>query len=214
MYVMKCILIGASNVGKSALFVRYLYNKYISEHQQTVGVDFGEKKIIYDDDEYKIQIWDTAGQERFEAVTKAFYRNTHCVMYCFSLADRESFNRIPQYINSFRMMISENVNVLEILVGLCCDLPTVISNEEIKLLKQNHDIDHYYYISAKKNINVDKLFKTVLENAKDFCIKKEENKHRRIEPLEIMDPQKENDSCCIPFTPNANPHPYYNSFYL
>ncbi|ARF11569.1 Ras family GTPase [Klosneuvirus KNV1] len=213
---MKCILIGASSVGKSALFVRYLYNKYISDYQQTVGVDFGEKIITYADEDYKIQIWDTAGQERFESVTRAFYRNTNCVLYCFSLADKDSFIRVSKYIHSFRQMIPEHVNVLEILVGLCCDLPIVISDEEIKLFKQNHDIEHYYYVSAKKDINVSKLFKMIIENAKKYCIIKEPRRNKHIEQLEVIDPRKEteNDSCCVPYTPQTYPQIYHHSFYL
>jgi len=212
---MKCILIGASHVGKSSLFLRYLYNKYIPEYQQTIGVDFGEKIIKYDDEDYKIQIWDTAGQERFESITKAFYRNSHCVLYCFSLANRNSFLSIQKYINSFRMMTPENVSVLEILVGLCCDLPAVISEEEIKILKRDHDIDLYYNVSAKKDININTLFKTILENAKDYGIIKEVKRLKHIEPLEIIDPKQnnDNDSCCIPNVP-YNSHIYHHSYYI
>lgn len=214
MYVMKCILIGASNIGKSALFMRYLFNRYISEFHQTVGVDFGEKIITYDGDEYKIQIWDTAGQERFESVTKAFYRNTHCVLYCFSLADKDSLVRVQRYIHSFRQMIPDNVTILEILVGLCCDLPPTVSEEDIRNLKKDYDINLYYAVSSKKDINVNKLFGTIIEKAKDYCIKKEIRRNKYIEPLEVIDPHKkeENDSCCIPYTPNA--HFYHHTFYL
>lgn len=214
MYIMKCILIGPSNVGKSALFIRYLYNKYISENQQTIGVDFGEKMINHDGDDYKIHIWDTAGQERFESVTKAFYRNSHCVLYCFSLADKESFARVTRYINSFRHMVPENETVLEILVGTCCDLSIVVTNDEIKLLMQEHDIEHYYNISAKKDININELFKMILNNAKDYGIIKDIKPNKYIEPLEIIDPIKENESCCIPYTHQTYSTIYHNSFYL
>lgn len=216
MYVLKCILIGASSIGKSSLYLRYLCDRYITEYQPTVGVDFGEKIIRYDDDEYKIQIWDTAGQERFDSVTKAFYRNTNCVLYCFSLTSRESFNRAQRYITSFRQMIPENTSVLEILVGLCSDLPQTISEEDIRTFKRDNDLDIYFPVSAKNNINVDRLFKTILKNAKDYCVKKEVKRNKYIEQLEVMDSkqEKENDSCCVPDTHYNYQHAYHNSFYL
>lgn len=215
MYIVKCILIGTSHIGKSSLFLRFLHNKYISDYQATIGVDFGEKTVLHNNEEYKIQIWDTAGQERFESVTTAFYRNTNCVLFCFSLADRESFVNAQRYIDLFRHLTPETANVMEILVGLCSDLPNIVTTGEIEKMKKDNDIDIYYSISSKNNTNVNQLFNIIVNNAHKYCVKKQNIQHKYIEQMEVIDvnQKKDNESCCessyTHYNPYHFPHPYY-----
>ena len=84
--LLKIVLIGDTNVGKTAFFESFLYKKQRTEHP-TIGVDFGFKIInIVNNNlrepskDIKIQLWDTAGQERFRGITKSYYRNADIII--------------------------------------------------------------------------------------------------------------------------------------
>ena len=62
-YSLKYIIVGEAGVGKSNLLLRYVYDSFKEDYQLTIGVEFGEKLVKYNNKTYKIQIWDTAGQE-------------------------------------------------------------------------------------------------------------------------------------------------------
>ena len=44
-YSFKVALVGNSNVGKTALFLRYTDGKYSGQYQSTVGVDMTEEEL-------------------------------------------------------------------------------------------------------------------------------------------------------------------------
>ena len=49
-----------------------------------------------------LQIWDTAGQERFRSLNRAFYRNALGGIMVFSLSDRQSFEKLPKWIEEVK----------------------------------------------------------------------------------------------------------------
>ena len=53
------IIIGDSGVGKSCLMLRVVDNEFKSDHQVTIGVEFGSFGIKIEDKLLKLQIWDT-----------------------------------------------------------------------------------------------------------------------------------------------------------
>lgn len=73
-YLLKLIIIGDSGTGKSCLLHYLIEHRYKKNTTQTVGVEFGCKRIIVGGKKVKLQIWDTAGQERFRSVTRSYYR--------------------------------------------------------------------------------------------------------------------------------------------
>ena len=64
-YLLKYILIGDSNVGKSDFLLTFANNEIIPDNQITIGVEFGAKNFEIRNKIYRIQIWDTSGQENY-----------------------------------------------------------------------------------------------------------------------------------------------------
>ena len=60
-YLLKFILIGDSDSGKSEIILRFSYEKINVEYEVTIGVKFVVKNIEINNRIYRIQIWDTAG---------------------------------------------------------------------------------------------------------------------------------------------------------
>ena len=77
--MLKLIIIGDSNTGKSCLLHQFIEQQQMRLSSQTVGVEFGSKVVIVGGKTIKLQIWDTAGQERFQSLGVAFYRGADCM---------------------------------------------------------------------------------------------------------------------------------------
>src|ERR1043166_825429 len=78
-YIFKFITVGDSSVGKSSITLRFTDKRFNSEHNTTIGVEFGARIIDVEGKRIKIQIWDTAGQERFRSITRAYYKDATAV---------------------------------------------------------------------------------------------------------------------------------------
>ncbi len=49
-------------MGKTSIISRFITGQFNPQHEFTVGVEFGDKKITVNNRTIKLQIWDTAGQ--------------------------------------------------------------------------------------------------------------------------------------------------------
>ena len=58
--VIKVIVLGSANVGKTALMERYCTDKFSEKRNPTIGSDFRTKILEIHDTEIVLQVWDTA----------------------------------------------------------------------------------------------------------------------------------------------------------
>jgi GTPase SAR1 family protein len=63
--LLKIVVLGSSNVGKTSLMRRYVANAFEQHRRATIGADFMTKELTLRNTAVLLQIWDTAGQERF-----------------------------------------------------------------------------------------------------------------------------------------------------
>ena len=61
-YSVKFIIVGDSSVGKSNILLRFVKNVFEPDHQITLGIEFANKHLQYNNIDYLVQVWDTAGQ--------------------------------------------------------------------------------------------------------------------------------------------------------
>ena len=87
-----------SGVGKSAILNRLAHDRFDSDHNCTIGVEFGSLAVDVEGTRMKLQIWDTAGMECFRSVTKIFYRDAHAVFLCYSITKRDSFESLQSWL--------------------------------------------------------------------------------------------------------------------
>lgn len=157
-YVIKTIVIGDSNVGKSNIVSQITENQFYETHLCTVGVDYKTLRMYIEDNDVKFLIWDTAGQERFKAITRIYFKGANCVIIVFDITRRNSFNNVVNWLNETKGLITENA--IKILVGNKIDLEqrrTVDFDEAIELSKTLGFID-YIEVSAKTNVNLEEIF--------------------------------------------------------
>lgn len=93
-YLFKMIIIGDTGVGKSCLLLQFTDQKFRNDHDLTIGVEFGSRKIMIEGQDIKLQIWDTAGSESFRSITRSYYRGAAGALLVFDITRRESFQHL------------------------------------------------------------------------------------------------------------------------
>lgn len=69
----------------------------MTDHEVTVGVEFGTLLVKLEQQVFKLQIWDTAGQESFKSITKIFYRGAHCIFLAYDITRSETFDNLTTW---------------------------------------------------------------------------------------------------------------------
>ena len=97
-YAFKVIIVGDTNVGKTSIVHRFLYDERPAHVHLTVGVDFGIRVVQIGNVRIKLQIWDTAGQEMYRSIAAAYYRNSAGCIAMFDLTNQRSFTSLQQWV--------------------------------------------------------------------------------------------------------------------
>lgn len=155
----KLLLIGESNVGKTTIFNKYIFNRLDKNASSTIGVDFEAKNFSYKKKKYSIKLFDTAGQERFHSVTKAYFHMGDAYIIVFDLTNENSLKEIPNWINALK---EEKEDPKFIIIGNKNDLKNQISQDVInEYLK---DYNHLFIkTSAIKNENIKEAIHKIID---------------------------------------------------
>jgi small GTP-binding protein len=158
------IVIGAEMVGKSSLVNRFVDDTFNENITRTLAIDYKSKKINNNNITRVIRIWDTAGQERYNAITQGYYRQGDCILLCFSIINRTSFEKLDYYLSMIKKYAKSDA--LIILVGTHQDKQNnrVINLEEIKEFKDFNSYNfEYFEISSKTGVGINELFNRCIE---------------------------------------------------
>ena len=156
-YLLKYIIIGDEEVGKSNLLSHYIDDRFTSEYQSTIGVEFRAKNVVIRNTTYRIQMWDTSGKENFRSITRAYYKNSVCALVVYDISSRDSFNNVSTWIEDCRNNSSEKIFM--VLIGNKSDLADKrqVSTEEGRELAEKYEMK-FYETSAKTGENVNDIF--------------------------------------------------------
>jgi small GTP-binding protein len=200
-YLLKIILVGDSNVGKTNILSRYIKNYFSEDTKNTLGVDFQTKDIVKENKKIKTQFWDTAGQEKYKAIASAYYKNAHGALIVYDVTKRESFENAKKWY--LEMKEKSDLDTEIILIGNKIDLDfdrNVPYENGLKFSKEN-DI-FFFEVSAKENKNncvseaFDILIDHILENYKIMEKKKESFNEVKIRNNIENDKEISKSFCC------------------
>jgi small GTP-binding protein len=159
----KLVCVGDGAVGKTSITVRTCHGKFDGEYLMTIGVEFGTKVCMIQQNELRLQLWDTAGQERFRFLQPAYYRGAHGALLVYDVTRMESFKNIPSWMGDLVNTIGNSIPT--ILVGNKCDLDDlrVVTFEQGKFLAEELSTQYmrvipFFEASAKTNQNVEDIF--------------------------------------------------------
>eukprot|EP00826_Nyctotherus_ovalis_P040343 TRINITY_DN3971_c0_g1_i6.p1 TRINITY_DN3971_c0_g1~~TRINITY_DN3971_c0_g1_i6.p1 ORF type:complete len:217 (+),score=56.14 TRINITY_DN3971_c0_g1_i6:40-690(+) len=155
-YLYKIIIIGDSAVGKSCLLLRYVSSQFKTQHDITIGVEYGTKIISCDGKNIRLQIWDTAGSETFKSITRSYYKGVAGALLVFDLSHAESFKHVEEWIQEVKEVASASITLM--LVGNKSDIEErEVSTETAQNFAKLNGME-YIETSAKTGTNVKEAF--------------------------------------------------------
>lgn len=163
-YVFKYIIIGDTGVGKSCLLLQFTDKRFRTDHDLTIGVEYGARLISVDDTKVKLQIWDTAGQESFRSITRSYYRGAAGTLLVYDITRRETFDHLVRWLQEVRQNANPCMTIM--LIGNKSDLERrEVSVEEGAEFAKKHGLI-FLETSAKTAQNVEEAF---LYTARRIC---------------------------------------------
>lgn len=164
-WVIKITLLGEKNVGKTSLVYRFIENKFRENYKATLGVNLLKKDLDINGG-VSAQIWDLGGQESFRSLRRLYLEGANGGLVIFDLTDRGSFDKLSDWIMSFKEARGEQPLLL---IGNKSDLENQIkiTNNEASQFARNNNME-LIVTSAKTGHNVEEAFiqltKRILEN--------------------------------------------------
>lgn len=120
----KVVIIGATDVGKTSITMRYCHGSFTTPTAATIGASFLQKRILVGPLKRKmtLQIWDTAGQERFRSMAPMYYRNAKAAILVFDLHNEATFEKAKEWLHDLKHHVSDDIVLA--LVGNKSDCPS------------------------------------------------------------------------------------------
>lgn len=145
-----------------------------------------------------LQMWDTMGQERFDALGKVFFRGADCVVLCFDITRRPTFERVLAWDKIVCAENNENepnvTPAVRILIGCKSDRDDerVVQYAEAAAMAQEHGW-MYFETSAKTGANVEDAFHCLATLAYSVHMAK---KPVEAEVVDVGEPEQTHESIC------------------
>ena len=95
----KICLIGDGYVGKTSIRRKYLGQGFRSNYIPSLGVDFAQKTVMYDDDEsVRLVIWDIAGQPGYKTIRSVYYKGSLGSLLVFDIARPATYENARRWL--------------------------------------------------------------------------------------------------------------------
>ena len=122
----KMILLGNQAVGKTSIINRYVSDNFSSNIMTSSHMTYTEKILTIDNQKIQLNIWDTVGQEKFRSLSKLFFKDTNIVGLVYSVTDKETFNDLRFWVDSFKETIGE-----EVIIGVMGNKSDLFLEQEV-----------------------------------------------------------------------------------
>ena len=171
---LKMVLLGATEVGKTALIHRFINDSYPEEYDATIEEKYNVEDYKFDGINFRLQILDTSGDEDYQNMLDTYIEFTNCYLLIYSINNENSFKEVKtKYERICQVKEKEKENIIVVLVGNKCDLPInerkVSTNEAEEYANKNGM--KFLESSALNRINTKEVFniaiKKFLEKNKD-----------------------------------------------
>ena len=93
----KLISMGDIEVGKSCLIKRYCEGNFVKDYITTIGIDYGVKKIPYNDCLVNINIFDFSGDDDYKSVRYDYYEGSLGVLMVYDVNIQETFDNLERW---------------------------------------------------------------------------------------------------------------------
>ncbi|KAH8806525.1 P-loop containing nucleoside triphosphate hydrolase protein [Flagelloscypha sp. PMI_526] len=193
MFQIRCAVVGAHNVGKTALIIRIIMDIFVEDFDPHLSSAWCRQRH-FENNMFFMEYIDTPGHPQYENLLPRDYREADALVACFSLVDPDSFEYMMRKVQSLRTNARPMIPL--ILVGTKSDLRTSeqeserlrsqrrvpVSAHQIEALAEEMGAASYCVCSAKEGEGVDEVvidvIKAFVKNQpeENFTVKKASRK--------------------------------------
>lgn len=198
----KVIILGSGGVGKSAITIQLVQNRFVAAYDPTIE-DSYKKTLNVDDKDVSLDILDTAGQDDFAAIRTTYMRSGQGFVVVFAVNDPSSFEAVDKFQSDIKVTSGKD-NIPIVVCGNKCDIPDRdVTEDEAKQYCQEHGLV-YFETSAKDNYNVQESFIEVVRMMRKQDPNNQaasggggEQKEKNSKSKKSDDKEKDEGGCCL-----------------
>lgn len=156
-------MLGAAAVGKSAITLRYVNNRYIKDYDPTIE-DFYPKTVQVDGEPANLSILDTAGMEDYESLIDHWIDKKDAFILVFSVQLPETMQRLREFHDKIlhRYEMNDQRSPVVVIAANKIDVPDrYVSSEQAKQLAADLKVP-LFEVSAQNNINIEEMFTYII----------------------------------------------------
>ena len=194
--VIKVVLLGNSEVGKTSILKRYDRDYFSETMLSTFGSSFITKTINVNEKNIRLDVWDTAGQEQYRSLGKLYVKNSKIIILVYDITSEKSFTELDYWYEFIKTEIGKDITLG--LVGNKADLfeKEKVSKDQGK--KQANEWGAFFsLLSAKEDKpGIDKYFLEITKRYLENKSNSEELKKQHTIKIEEKNEAEKSDDCC------------------
>jgi small GTP-binding protein len=166
--ILKFLVIGEPNTGKTSLIRRYVQNCFTEHYRSTIGVDFAHKDFEFDSTiSGSVQLWDVSGSQRFSELTRMYYQGAVGAFVVFDVSDLKSLEATLIWKRDVdqKVITTHHIPIPILLVGNKLDLCPDgwgKSMEEMNQFRIANNFVGFIQTSAKSAYNVEEAIRALI----------------------------------------------------
>lgn len=163
----RLVVLGAGQVGKSAIINRFLHKTYTESYKPTVE-DLHCRDYDIHGTIIKVDILDTAGNLAFPAMRRLSISTAHAFMLVYAIDSRETFLAIREIWEEIKEIRSNYQDLPCVIVANKLDFEPrrKVSSEDGRSWARSEGMESSYLeVSAKEDYGIPQVFQKLLEQA-------------------------------------------------
>ena len=160
---MKLISLGDVEVGKSCLIKRYCEGSFVEDYITTIGIDYGVKKVPFNDCLVNINIFDLSGDDDYKTVRMEYYKDSMGVLMVYDINLQETFDSLGKWEKEAEKNGLDLSKCVVVVLGNKTDLKKRQVKTETARVRAKEKDYKFFEASAKSGANVSEAFKFLFD---------------------------------------------------
>ena len=156
---MKLISVGDVEVGKSCLIKRYCEGSFVEDYITTIGIDYGVKKVPFNDCKVNINIFDLSGDDDYKPIRTKYYKDSIGVLMVYDVNIKATFDSLVKWEKEAEKNGLDLKKCVVVVLGNKTDLKKREVKTDVAKEWSKGRGYKFYESSAKSGFNVNDAFK-------------------------------------------------------
>ena len=159
----KLISVGDVEVGKSCLIKRYCEGSFVKDYITTIGIDYGVKKVPFNDCLVNINIFDLSGDDDYKSVRYEYYKDSMGVLMVYDVNIQETFDSLGKWEKEAERNGLDLSKCVVVVLGNKTDIKKKQVKTEVAKDWATGKGYKFFEASARSGVNVNEAFKYLFD---------------------------------------------------